>query len=251
MKIGLVQTQRFGDLVIALPIARWFIRHGHQVFWPIHPSYMSAMNFAEPAIEFLPVEAEYESVDYFYDKPERLLAEAGCERVFHLYLYPDKVTDAQLAVTVKFDEYKYAITDVPFAEKWNLALRRDPDRELALYNSLGITREYVLVHDTGSNFAASVTLPTAWLDRYQVVTIDRRTDNPFDWIHTIEKASKRVFLDSVFANLTDQLNIVGDNHLILRSVINATPVLKNGWQFCWPGEPIVERPPWAPAPVPA
>ena len=90
-----------------------------------------------------------------------------------------------------------------------------------------------------------VTLPDSWRERYQIVTMEPRTDNPFDWIHTIENASKRVMLDSSFANLTDQLNIAGDNYLIQRSIALGTPVFKNGWRFCWPFSPIPERPDWA------
>ena len=83
------------------------------------------------------------------------------------------------------------------------------------------------------------------MKQYQIVTIDTRTDNPFDWIATIERAKKRVMLDSAFANLTEQLNIVGDNYLILRSVALGTPVFRNNWHFCWPNAPLVERAPWS------
>ena len=52
--------------------------------------------------------------------------------------------------SLKFDEYKYAMTGVPFQEKWKLRIKRDAEREEALFQSLEITRPYVLVHDTGS-----------------------------------------------------------------------------------------------------
>ena len=41
-------------------------------------------------------------------------------------------------------------------------------------------------------------------------------------------------------NLTEQLNITGENYLVIRSTVGLTPVYKNGWKFRWPGVPILE-----------
>jgi hypothetical protein len=38
------------------------------------------------------------------------------------------------------------------------------------------------------------------------------------------------------------LNITGENYLVQRSVTALTPVYKNGWQFCWPGDRIEDDP---------
>ena len=35
MKIGFIQTGAIGDIVIALPAAKWYVDRGCQIFWPI------------------------------------------------------------------------------------------------------------------------------------------------------------------------------------------------------------------------
>ena len=247
MKIGLIQTQRIGDLVITLPIAQWFIERGHQVVWPVHSVFEPFMSQAEPRVTFLELEPETQTPDneYFLHRPRKMLEDAACDHIFPLYLHIPEVLNGIIANSLKFDEYKYAQADVPFSQKWKLKLQRDTGREKALYATLGITRPFVLVSGRASNSEVDVSLPPAWLEQYQIVTIDERTDNPFDWLYTIEQASKRVMYDSLFANLVEQLNILGDNYLIFRSVLGATPVFANGWKFCWPGDPIEERQWWS------
>lgn len=57
------------------------------------------------------------------------------------------------------------------------------------------------------------------------------TDSPFDWIYTLEGAARLLLLDSCFCNLVEQLNLPNEKYLVLRSYVEATPVMKNGWQF--------------------
>ena len=89
--------------------------------------------------------------------------------------------------------------------------------------------------------AAEVHLPAEWRDRYQIVEVREITDSPFDWIGTFERAAKLVFIDSCFSNLVEQLNIPVEKYLILRSPIEYTPVLKNGWKFFF-GQPKAALP---------
>ena len=247
MKIGLIQTQRFGDLIITLPIAQHLARQGHEVLWTIHEQYLDCMRFAAPEVTFVPIEAaiaEDDQIDYFYNVPLERLRALGCEPIHPLYIHltgGEHVLNRKLLGVCKFDEYKYALTGVPFREKWNLTIRRDRAREQRLHDSLNLTREYVLVHDEGSSVSLDLELPPSWRERYDIVKITPVTDTPFDWLTTIERAAKRVFLDSAYANLTEQLNITGENYLVLRSPVAATPVYRNGWTFCWPLDPITER----------
>ena len=156
MKIGLIQMQRFGDLVIALPIAAWFIRQGHEVYWPVFEPYHAAIQAAAPAVNFLPISAA-ESADkgeLLYDLPLARLRALGCAVILPLYSVLGKgdFFDETLKNSLKFDEYKYAYAGVPFAEKWALSLVRDPAREQALYDSLDITRPYICVHRQGVGY---------------------------------------------------------------------------------------------------
>ena len=141
------------------------------------------------------------------------------------------VVNERLAAALKFDEYKYAICGVPFEQKWRLRITRNLARERALFDRLSIHKNYVLVHDEGSDFKMDFTLPEEIEREFQVIKISNITDNPFDWIETMERASMAFFVDSCFSNLADQLNMNQKKFLYLRSDITGTPVLRNNWRF--------------------
>lgn len=229
-RIGLIQTRGIGDIIIALPIADFFIRQGYDVFWPIDEQIVPAFQQVKPEVNFIAV---IKGAGDLLEKPLNILQQHDCERVIILYSYLKhaEVYDKSLLRSLKFDEYKYAISGVPFSNKWNLILHRDHERELALYNKLGITKPYICVHLKGTEFKANITLTQSWINNFQIIEVDKITDNPFDWLYTFENAAKLVFIDSCFSNLVEQLNLTNEKYLILRSVCSLTPVMKNGWRY--------------------
>ncbi len=236
MKIGLIQTRGIGDIVIAAPIAHYYIERGHEVYWPVDQRFQKFVQAAFPSIYFMPVDSMVTgeaSLAYFYSNPLEQLQRAGCSQIHCLYSYlsGQEIVNAKLAHSLKFDEYKYAVTSVPFSQKWNLQIERNLANEQALRDKLSIEREYVVLHEEGSNFRLKIELPQDVLDRYQIVKISAISPNPFDWIGVIERASMFVCVDSCFANLAEQLNLCSQKFLFLRSDIRATPVFKNNWQF--------------------
>ncbi len=237
MKIGLIQTDRIGDLIIALPIAHWFLNRGHEVLWPINETYLDFMRLAAPEIEFIGIPTlEHCAVpEYYLHHPLSRLLAAGCDPIVCLYSYlaGSNAINQTLAKSLKFDEYKYAVAGVPFSEKWTLSscLRRDHHREQALHDRLELAGDYICVHTTGSTVQAENAVPSEWREQFQIVEISDLTGNPFDWLYTLENASKRLLLDSAFANLTEQMNLAGENYLILRSEVAFTPVFRNSWTF--------------------
>jgi hypothetical protein len=242
MKIGIIQVQRLGDIIIALPIAAWFIRQGHEVYWPVLDIHYPSFQAAGPAVNFLPISAGETANQgaLLYDLPLVRLQALGCELILPLYTTFGKgaFCDETLKKALKFDEYKYAYAGVPFSEKWTLSLVRNHDREKELYDGLGITRPYICVHSRGYDKAIRVILPDVWQENFQIVEIEPLTDNLFDWLYIIEHAAKRVMIDSVFANLTEQLNMAGENYLFNRSIVEFTPVYRNGWFYCWQDDPV-------------
>jgi hypothetical protein len=236
VKIGLIQTRGIGDIIIAAPIAHYFIGQGHEVFWPVESRFHSFVQAAFPDIRFIPVYDEqtgYANFDYFYGRPEAELKRLGCDTIFCLYshLLDLDIIDTQLAYSLKFDEYKYAVAGVPFDQKWQLTVTRNPGREQDLIEHLAIHRRYIVLHDQGEGFKLDIQLPDDLLRDYQIVRISALTDNPFDWLGVIERASMLLCVDSCFANLAEQLNLCSHKYLFLRSHTRGTPVFKNGWKF--------------------
>jgi hypothetical protein len=242
MRIGLIQSHGIGDIIIAAPIAQHFIALGHDVHWPVSDRYFPFVKAAFPEIGFISVEADcwgYNSLDHTYNRPLAELQALACDEIFCLYsnmvaeqgITFEHIVDTRLANSLKFDEYKYAVAKVPFAKKWQLQITRDSTREKALFDRLGICRDFVLIHSHGSNFSIEIQ-PTEEMERdYQIVQLTEITDNPFDWLGVIESASMLYLLDSCFANLVEQLDIGKARTLFLRSGVRSTPVFKNGWEI--------------------
>ena len=240
-RIGLIQTRGIGDIIIALPIAQEFLDRGDEVHWPIDRRFFSAFQAAEPAVHFIPVDppaddSEAAEQPYLYDMPLRLLKDLRCDTIFTLYSFRRgfAVASEALAASLKFDEYKYAIAGVPFSRKWTLRLTRNLERERALHDSLNVRQPYVCVHSEGSNIHATIQPNPQWLAGRAVVSIRPLTDNPFDWLSTLEGADHLLLLDSCFSNLVEQLNLPNPKSLVLRSPMRFTPVMKNGWTFIAP-----------------
>ena len=206
-----------------------------QVFWPVDEGYVPFLAPAAPYATFLPVAQGGRKEDYFVHTPRAMLSALGCGEIHALYnaMLGDErlVVRPQLNRHLKFDEHKYAVAGVPFSEKWNLRIERDPAREERLFESLDIRRPYVCVHLRSKDFAPAIALPEEWRRDYQVVEVGERTDNPFDWIATLENASELLLIDSCFSNLVEQLDLPVPKSLVLRSRIEFTPVMKNDWRF--------------------
>jgi len=229
--IGLIQTRGIGDIIIALPIADYYLEQGLRVYWPIEARFVPMFSRVKPQVNFIPVEP---GADAMVERPQRLLKEAGVAKTVMLYSSLSGgyvVEKPRLAASLKFDEYKYAVANVPFARKWDLRIRRDASREAALHESLKITRPYVCTHTTGSDFSLKLNVPSDWSEKYQIVEMRELTDSPFDWLYTLEHASKLLLLDSCFSNLVEQLNLPVEKYFLLRSPINFTPVLRNEWTY--------------------
>jgi tetratricopeptide (TPR) repeat protein len=227
---GFIQSRGLGDIIIAAPIAQYFIDRGHKVFWPVDFHFFNSVKAAFPSIDFLRLDrwlSETAGKEYFLDRPAELLREADCARIVPLYSFLGglKISDAHLGNSLKFDEYKYARCNIPFRQKWNLRLQRSKEREQLLFNSLRISENYFVVHRTGSN--ASLDLKLNERSDLREIQIDGRTDNPFDWLTVIERAQELHMIDSMFANIVEQLNLHDRGYVYLRSPALFTPVFKN------------------------
>lgn len=248
--IGLIQTRGIGDIVIALPIATLYAEQGYTVLWPVDARYRPFLSAAAPWIEFLPVTPGTSTDEYYFHEPVRLLQERGCGTLFSLYsrlaIPGVQAVNEGLAQSLTFDQYKYAITGVPFGRKWDLRIERNAAREAALFDSLRIERDYICVHGEGLENGFAFALPDAWQRDYRIVTIDERTDSPFDWLHTLEGAAKLVLVDSCFSNLVEQLKLPNEKYLLLRSTADFTPVMLGDWRRLT----IQGGPPPGPVPAP-
>jgi hypothetical protein len=237
MKLGIIQTRGLGDIVIAAPIAMYYIDRGCDVYWPIDSTFIASFSDAFPNINFIPVDKEVTgsaTAEYFYYFPLSELKKVNCENIICLYshLTGFDLGHPRLKESLPFDAYKYAIAKVPFKEKWNFHPKRNVVREGLLFQKLELEPDslYNLIHEEGSNFSASL---DQYIDNksFRNIRISPITDNIFDWIGVIERCQAAYLIDSVYSNLTEQMNIKINKKFILRSPANLTPTLTNQWDL--------------------
>jgi len=231
-KLGLIQSRGLGDVVIALPIARYYHDQGWDVYWPICEEFIPNFKDTVPWVRWVPVTTDHGP--FFYDVPMQRLRNLGCDEIICLYqaLTGHNFHDEKYFQYTKFDQYKYIQAGVPFLNKWQLAdcITRNPDREQALYDRVITNPNYVVLHLEGSDARAefdTTSVPADW----QQVEIQPHTDCIFDWLKIIEGAQSVVMIDSVYANIVDQMALGEDRYFIQRSHIGLTPVQGQHWNW--------------------
>lgn len=243
-KLGIIQSRGIGDIVIALPIAKYYTDQGYEIYWPIVETFASHFEHTVPWIKWIPIPLD--TGNFFYNTPMERLRNLKVDNALCLYQaltgHPELVARPEFQIT-KFDQLKYHAAGVPFLKKWTLAecITRDPVREQKLFDQLGIQQDeqYVLVHTEGSNHKA--TYDPAWIpEGMRVIEITAVTDCVFDWLKVIEHAQAVIAVDSIFSNLIDQMNLTDrvDCYFIPRSHIHLTPVLGGAWTVIEPSDEV-------------
>jgi hypothetical protein len=240
MRIGLIQTGAIGDIFIAAPIAQHLVEQGHEVYWPIDSAYLGFARPALPEINFLEIgraATGFRSFEYFVQSPLQQLKSLGCDNIIPLYSAlgdrGEGIVNPTYAASLKFDEYKYAVSGVPFQRKWTLKIQRNHHRERALFDRLNIEgKPYVLRNETaGCGTRFNIEVDEALLGDRTLIDMTAVTESPLDWLGVAERADGLFLIDGLLSNLVDQLGIGQNRHLRLRSSVASTPVFASGWTF--------------------
>jgi len=246
-KIGFIQSRGLGDIVIALPIARHYYDEGYEVLWPIAQEFVPSVTQTVSWIKWIPLVVDGNA--YFYETPMERLRNFKCDEIICLYQslssHPEMSKRPEFQIT-GFDQIKYHIAGVPFKQKWTLdqCITRDSQREAALKGQVGIQGDepYVVVHLEGSDY--KTTIDPSWIPQgWKVVEIKPITDCIFDWLGVLEGAQSIIAVDSVIANIVDQLAIADsvDSYFLPRSHIHLTPVLGCAWTVLDPNSETLKR----------
>lgn len=239
LKLGIIQSRGLGDILITLPIAKYYADNGYTVHWPICEEFHSSVKDTAPWVNWISLPTDKQG-QFFYNEPMKRLRNLKCDEIICLYqalnVVPELSKQPYFQVQ-HFDEFKYTKAGVPFLNKWllNECITRNPKREQALveYLKLDMTRPYVVYHTEGSTYKCAADLSNIPED-WQRIEITPITDNIFDWLTILEGATALILLDSAFSNLVDQLKIDVDKYWIPRSHIHLTPVLGTTWTILEP-----------------
>ena len=227
-KLGIVLPGKIGDIIICLPIAKYYHDMGYEIHWPVYgdiidnfKEYIDYINFHPlDMVNFNPI------VDSF-----AILMQNNCEILDISFTSPGSFQNQNSynfinQTELTFDQFRYKLAGVPFENKWKLTFNRIPEREQSLFDKL-VQREFCLIHLQGSDGRSNVKIANE--KDHQVIEITPETKSVFDWMKLIEEAKVLVMFDSCFANLIEQSNIKTKKFFIKRTEPKTTPILKNEW----------------------
>lgn len=210
-KLGIIQPGKIGDIVICLPIAKWYSDKGYKVIWPVDRNIINNFIGYVDYVDWIPI-------DFDCRVAHQVCFNAFCNKVIDLSF---TITGANTLNTenylkqdqYSFDEYKYFIADVPFEEKWNLQITRNEDKENVLYNKLNLQTDYVVVQQQSSDRFRLVEWENSNIKR---IDIDPKlSSSVFEWLKVLENAKQHILIASSLLNVVDQLNIRCEKHYVL------------------------------------
>lgn len=227
-KLGILLGGNIGDIIICLPIAKYYHDAGYEIFWPVYDNLINHFKDYVEYVNFIPLDTK--NFNPIVDS-ENIFKNLECEVLDLAFTSPgafqrknsiDFINQNEL----HFDEFRYKLASVPFEEKWKLTFTRNKQNEEDLFNNL-VQREFCLVHLQGSDCRSNYKIANE--KDHQVIEIEPITKSVFDWMKMIEEAKVLVAFDSCVANLIEQTNIKTKKFFIRRTQEKTTPILKNKW----------------------
>lgn len=223
-KLGIIQPGKIGDIIICLPIAKYYFDKGYEVVWPIDKHISKNFIGYVDYVTFLPIDfncilarktcIEQEWCNHLIDLSFNLLGswEGRNTKLFNEYKMP-------------FDELKYQIAEVPFEKRWDLTITRNREREQNLYKTLNPNNEeYILTHWQGSDCRKTIKIQ----ENVKQIEAGPTTESIFDWILLLERAKGFATISSCFSVLIDQLGLKQPKILLSRG--GGTPNYKETWK---------------------
>ena len=239
--LGLIQSRGLGDILIALPIARYYHDAGYQIYWPICEEFRGSVQESANWVHWIPIPTDAKG-NYFYFEPLLRLKKIACDEILCLYqslnILPE-LSQVPWYQIQHFDEFKYSKARVSFLQKWTLAecVTRNPVREAALIEKLVASPVYYVTHLESGSFTCNPDLSWIPADWQRIDINTEKTDCIFDWLALIEGAQALICIDSSVANMVDQFKIEKETlakYWIPRSHIHLTPVLGTAWTILEP-----------------
>ena len=131
-------------------------------------------------------------------------------------------------------------------DKWRLneCITRDSTEEQRLYQTLcKPNKPYCVLHLEGSDHSAEFDTGCIPQEYEQILITANHTQSIFNWLTILENSEVIVCVDSVIANMVDQMGIQKrvESYLIPRSHIQLTPVLNGPWHTVEPNSATQQR----------
>lgn len=228
-KLGIIQPGKIGDIIICLPIAKYYFDKGYEIVWPVDKKIIN--NFVDyiDYVKFIPIDfhcslarkicLEQEWCNHIVDLSFNLLGSwEGRNSKLFASCFKEQ--------TMMFDELKYQIADVPFEERWKLSFVRNFEREKTLFEKLNPkNEEFILTHWQGSDCTRKIEIK----EQIKQIEAGPFTESIFDWLGVLEKAKGFVVIASCFSVLIEQMKFKQPKILLNRG--GGLPVYKQDWNI--------------------
>ncbi len=199
-KIGIIQPGRIGDLLLCLPIAKWYTDKGYEVVWPLCNKYLSLFK----CIDYVKPIGVGDDIGQCYQKSVEIL-KGQVGKVINLGIGFGRHEEDWLSSGLSFDRWKYKEAGVPYTERYNLQIKRDRKKEEALKEHLKLTKDYTITHSQGESAGSFNFDKVGAVDVHPVEGYTL-----FDWIGILEGAKSIYCINSCVMNLIESLGIGKD-----------------------------------------
>lgn len=242
-RIGIIQPGRLGDILITLPIAKYYFDLGYEIYWPVPSGEADLFRYA-PYVHPLVIK---HPGSHLYKESLRLLRENKC-KILDLAIGFGRNESDWISSGLSFDAWKYQAAGVPLEEKYKLNLLRDYGRERLLLKNIAPPKDYAITHSKKSAFSPYK------FNTGRLPAVEIRAEKGFtvvDWLSVIEGAKQIYCVDSCIANLVNQLGIgIGKRWFYPWPVYDArrprrdrlhVPRMAEDWKFLGPDPLDSER----------
>lgn len=229
-RLGIIQPGRLGDIIICLPIAKYYFDRGYEISWPVLCDYFDIFR----DIDYIEAVSLKCDINNSVLRAKEICNQAQCEELdLSFGFFGSSVAEyhSNTNYAPNFVEAKYKLSNVPLKERWNLHFKRDKLRENSLFRKMVKSPSYILAHENSSqgNHIS--------IDGDNIIKVAPiKGYNIFNWMQIIERAEEIYCIDSSICNLIESQKHLKDK---IKKYIPAKQfavgwgrtTLENNWQI--------------------
>lgn len=244
-KIGIIRPCKIGDLIISLPIGKYYFDKGYKVYWPIMSKYYEMFQeIAGHYVNFIPIT----NSDFFVvNSAKQELINKKVSNILNLTFNVGTFYDANslgyAQTKLTFDEYIYKLAEVPFEYKWNLEIKRNLIEEDCVFKQFVEDSKYSTCHfevdynkygwrkgEQTRNGYFNI-CKNKIKNKTIEISQNKKIKSLFYWIKVLENSDQLFLVDSSFMNLVEALQLKNEKYLLIKALDHpkGTPVTKSNW----------------------
>lgn len=244
-KIGIIRPCKIGDLIISLPIGKYYFDKGYDVYWPIMSKYYQMFHeVAGHYINFIPIT----NSDFFVvNSAKQELINKNISNIlnltFNVGTFSDENSLGYARTKLTFDQYIYKLAEVPFEYKWNLEIKRNLIEEERVFKQFIENEKYSACHfevdynkygwqkgEQTRNGYFNI-CKNKIKNKTVEINQDKKIKSLFYWIKVLENSDQLFLVDSSPMNLVEALQIKNEKYLLIKALDHpkGTPVTKSNW----------------------